>query len=244
MSDENFAAEPLPGKTPRPDEGIASQPILGEAPQIVESWFLRVGDKTIGPFMAAELEANAAAGTLGPDDLVRDRDGPWTPARHIPFLASLLQPGPGSARNFSGDRPAGPAGIGGWLILPASGLILGPIMNAVAISQDVSLLGQADVVNRPDWRLVLVAEIVLDLAFLAFLLYAAVVFFQRKRSAPPLMIALYLSGVAVMGIDSAMLVSVLDLRPEFGAVARPVLTACIWVPYFLVSRRVKATFIY
>jgi hypothetical protein len=194
--------------------------------------------------MAAELEANAAAGTLGPDDLVRDRDGPWTPARQIPFLAWLLQPGAGSAGHLSGDRPSGPAGIGGWLVLPAIGLILGPIANAVAIIQDVALLGRADVVDRPDWRLVLVAEIGLNLAFLAFRLYAAVAFFQRKRSTPPLLIGLYLSGVVVMGIDTAMLVSVLDLRPEFGAVAPPVIAACIWVPYFLLSRRVKATFIY
>jgi hypothetical protein len=59
------------------------------------------------------------------------------------------------------------------------------------------------------------------------------------------MIALLLASVVLTIIDCLMVASatrhVLDVG-EFREVAGPLVRACIWIPYFLVSRRVRATF--
>jgi hypothetical protein len=236
MSDEGIT--PQPPSAPPTDERITSQAPAGGRPASDDDWFVRWGGKELGPFTADELKANAAGGALGPEDLVRHGDGQWAPAKRIPFLAPLVRGG--ARRGPSSDGPPGPVGIGGLLILPAIGLLFGPCMTAFGIFMGFDAIDRRGV----DFHLVnvLADDIVLTFCFLLFQVYVAVAFFRRKRAAPKLMVALYLVNIAVNVTSQLMVTSVTEEDLDIAVVARPMLLAALWIPYFLMSRRVKATF--
>jgi len=243
LPDEHITPQPLPGNSSLPDERITSQPLAGNAPASDSDWFVLLHGKDIGPFTLDELKANAAAGTLGPEDLVRQRNGSWAPAKSLPFLATHLRDGVGTMPTSSGDRRTVPAGIGGWLVLPAIGLIVGPLVTAWFIFVDFKLI-DSPTASEPGIYNMLVGEILLNSGVLLFQGYVAIVFFRRKRAAPKLMIALYLLGIIVTIVDCLMVASALEQTPNVADAVRPAVQAAIWIPYFLLSRRVKATFIY
>ena len=140
-------------------------------------------------------------------------------------------------------------GIGGWLILPAIGLVGGPILNGLGIVQSLGLLfgRQMSALERELRNLptVLTTEIALSVGLLFFQLLVAVVFFQKKSAAPKLMIALLAANVLLNVFDVWLCQSLLQrLPPEaVQGLFRSVIGAAIWIPYFLVSVRVHATFV-
>jgi hypothetical protein len=66
------------------EEGITSQAASAA------DWFVLSQGQESGPFTVDELKARAAAGMIGPWDLVRNRRCKWTPARQWQFLAADL----------------------------------------------------------------------------------------------------------------------------------------------------------
>lgn len=139
----------------------------------------------------------------------------------------------------------GPSGINGWLLLPAIGVILSPIVQLITIIQSVQLLDDAAFV--PGARGVLLSEIAgLTLIALSFV-YVAIRFFQRKHDAPKLFIALLLITILFILLDSAVVSSTLSLpfmdASTGAALVRAVIGALIWVPYMLISARVRNTFV-
>lgn len=114
-------------------------------------------------------------------------------------------------------------GIGGWLLLPAFNVLLQPLLGlgGGGLALYVSVKGAQDgaLVAGP------------LLAYGAFATWVAVQFFRKKTSAPALYIAMLLVNVG--------LALALQASPVRAAIA-----AAIWVPYFLVSARVKATFVH
>jgi hypothetical protein len=85
-----------------------------------------------------------------------------------------------------------------------------------------------------------------DVGMTAFLIYAAVRFFGKRRNAPATMIALMITGIVVNGLLLAINIGA-DAEPfaiECGkALVKAIVGAIIWIPYFLVSKRVKTTFV-
>jgi membrane-bound metal-dependent hydrolase YbcI (DUF457 family) len=86
-------------------------------------------------------------------------------------------------------------------------------------------------------------------ALIVFSVIVAIYFFQKRRIVPKLMIALLLANVFFVGTDYF----VANVIPAVGSqkdvesmteFARVVIACVIWVPYFLVSKRVKATFVH
>ena len=89
------------------------------------------------------------------------------------------------------------------------------------------------------------------------LLIAAVVLlvllFQKRRVLPRLMIVFYIFNLAVCAMDLLAIVTFIanafpeiakNLIPESAkVVAQALVGTLIWVPYFLVSKRVKNTFV-
>lgn len=142
------------------------------------------------------------------------------------------------------------SGIRGWLILPAIGIVLNPILLLAGIAEAAAAQGEyGRVIDRyPTLGTLLTVEIVgagIALILSVVLLFA---FFGKRRSAPSLFIW---SSVVVIGLDIITTLISTSLRSEFpefagetipGTVARIVVSA-IWIAYFKVSPRVEATFV-
>jgi len=134
--------------------------------------------------------------------------------------------------------------FGGWLLLFAVGLVFsmisllyvysvyddgtaggpGPLSAAI---QHVADQGPAGLLNP---------RMLLQIGFSVFLVYVAVVFFTKKAHAPAIVIALLLTYGAMA------LVVLLAMDRSGGNVGNAFGVTAVWVPYFLFSRRVKATF--
>jgi len=135
------------------------------------------------------------------------------------------------------------AGIGGWLILPAIGFVLGPVVGVVAL---VISLGLYPDVASAGFGEVFALELAVLAGLLGFTIYAAVLFFGKKRNAPRTIIALFVVSIVSSGILLAVEVAAgaEDFALESGKqLVRDIIGAAIWIPYFNVSKRVKATFV-
>jgi len=134
-------------------------------------------------------------------------------------------------------------GIGGWLILPAIGLVLGGIMSVVGL---IACVGMFEGVADAGYGGYFALSICVQIGLLIFLLVAAIRFFGKKRSAPATMIGLMIANLVsslllmlfAFGMDAEEF-AVADIK-NF---ATGLVSSAIWIPYFLTSKRVKATFV-
>jgi len=154
----------------------------------------------------------------------------------------LLEIDSAAATSAPEDSTGTPEKIGGWLILPAFGLIVGGILSLVGIV--VSLDVASELPGR--YQGIFALNLLFDVGLSGFLVYAAIRFFGKRRNAPATMIALMVAGVLVNGL--LLLINIgADAGPfavESGtAMVRGAIGAAIWIPYFLVSKRVKRTFV-
>jgi hypothetical protein len=153
-------------------------------------------------------------------------------------------------------RPsAGPKGIGGWLILPFLHLVTTIVftgLNIFPLLQDwFSLIGLLlDPVNR--WMfLPIVISSVSAMAAILLAACALAMMFLKKRMLPWLMICFYSMMLLATLVDWVLFSQYPELREPYADdlgqaridLVRAIVAAAIWIPYFLVSKRVKATFI-
>lgn len=138
----------------------------------------------------------------------------------------------------------GPAGINGWLILPAISLVLGPVGALYALSQLASILNQFTP-GSVEYTIILF-EAVSQGTIGAYAIYCAYQFFSLSRLAPGLMIALFAAVAVFAVIDNLVITMAVGVRIFNGITAQgligAMLTALIWIPYFYVSVRVRNTF--
>jgi hypothetical protein len=144
--------------------------------------------------------------------------------------------------DFSAEKQESLA-IGGWLVLPAIGLILGPIINIVNI---VIYTGLIEYVINVGFPGNLTINFLAEVGMLVFLIYAATRFFGKKANTPTVMIALLIFQLVVSGVSLAIHLYAeaeifVDDSIEF--FLRGLISAGIWIPYFIVSKRVKETFV-
>jgi len=141
-------------------------------------------------------------------------------------------------------------GLGGWLILVAIQLLLAPLLIMFTIfTVDIPLLFG---VRARDYlslhqglTAVVTFETLTNIVFLFLLGFLIVLFFRKKRSFPTYMIFFYVLQSVVILADHFWFVAVApELANKTGSVTliRPLMAALVWVPYFLLSERVKVTF--
>lgn len=153
------------------------------------------------------------------------------------------------------DAPAAPSGIGGWLYLPIVHLVLNAALiafnAATGIGEGYGWIAPAGgaaplalVANRA-----LLAVSWFEAGLLGFAVFCLVQLLRRKAQLPYLMIAFYalLLAMTVAEYFLADATRPPGLSPEaleepLRAVVRTLIAAAIWIPYFIVSKRVKATF--
>ncbi|NHF58667.1 DUF3857 domain-containing protein [Flavobacteriaceae bacterium TP-CH-4] len=147
--------------------------------------------------------------------------------------------------------------IGGWLILPALGLILTPIVVLVQIITEDPLnhntwlsLYRADTESPIALVLLYGVEQLYNYLFLMFSVLLIILFFQKRSSIPTLMIIFYGTSLVVPIVDlfltkllASNLLSDSDGQALYADIGKRFVGAAIWIPYFLTSQRVKETFI-
>ena len=136
------------------------------------------------------------------------------------------------------------SGIAGWLILPAIGLVLSPIFVLVFINSRILPFFTAVQFKEvhSELRTMLILDLVANLAMFAYNIVVALFFFKKKKILPKLVISLYVLNLLFLLADRFVFLTLNDQQFTFGLV-RGVLPALIWIPYFLVSKRVRATFV-
>ena len=132
--------------------------------------------------------------------------------------------------------------LGGWLWLPAIGIVLSCIVTVVDI---IVCLGYAS--RLPSrYSGVFALGLMADFVLLALIIYAAFRFFGRRRNAPAIMIALFITAIAINGL-LLLISAAAEAEPfmvEYGkGLVKGIIGSAIWIPYFCVSKRVKKTFL-
>jgi hypothetical protein len=151
-----------------------------------------------------------------------------------------------------------PAGIGGWLVLPALGLAISPIVEGVQIFRDIlpslspdvwrTLSDPTSASYSPMWVPTIVFEATTSLLIFIFTLSLGYLFFFRKSARVPRLFIAWLVCNLIVKIIDRVLISCLPLTggaPDFEIVSslgRSITNAAIWIPYFIWSIRVKNTF--
>ncbi|CCK77556.1 conserved hypothetical protein [Oleispira antarctica RB-8] len=148
-------------------------------------------------------------------------------------------------------------GLSGWLILVAIGIVLTPIRIVALVLPmyaDIFTDGTWDVlttlgsdVYSPFWAPILIAEVVINIGVMGLWLYIAFIFFSKKVIFPKVYIGALLFSIAFIAIDAFAMTLVLPDEPIFDPetmkeLFRSLISAIIWIPYMLKSKRVKATF--
>lgn len=148
--------------------------------------------------------------------------------------------------------------IGGWLFLIAIGLVVSPFrVGNMLLGTYWPLFrdGTWQQLTTPGteayhalWAPLLVFEIVGNLGLLVLGLIALVRFVRRSRRAPKAVIVwlAWAAGYGLMdffGADLIPYVKASDDAESARELMRALLVAAIWIPYFLNSKRVKATFV-
>lgn len=149
-------------------------------------------------------------------------------------------------------------GLKGWLILVAIGLIIAPIRllsvelpmyNEILNDGTWEVLTSVDSeLYHPLWAPLLSMEIAFNLIMLVASLYLIVLFFGKHYLFPRVFITIMLVTAVFMPIDAWLVTQVAPNEPFFDTQTlrdflRTLVSAAIWVPYMLVSKRVKATFV-
>jgi Protein of unknown function (DUF2569) len=149
------------------------------------------------------------------------------------------------------------SGIGGWLVLVAIGVCLTPLRIGAEIVQGVRSL------EPSAWRVVttpgspayhplfgplIVGEMVANVGLLVWAVVLLYLFFTKRRAFPRSMIAFLIVRVAIQMADifvaRSIPVAAASIGPRvYGSLVGNLLVVFVWVPYFLKSRRVAATFL-
>ncbi len=154
--------------------------------------------------------------------------------------------------------PAGsPHGLRGWLILPMIAVVLSPLRMAKDIfdtlpSYSASNWAELTVSGGARysalWAPYLLGSLAVNILLVAFSLLLARLFFGRRSSLPRAYIGFFAVSLVVRALDlslaSMMTVDAGSVaRADWVTLIRDMVSGALWSWYFLISRRVAATFV-
>jgi hypothetical protein len=149
-------------------------------------------------------------------------------------------------------------GIGGWLILVAIGIVVTPIrliMLMMTTYPEIFSTGVWEVLTTqgseaysPLWAPILIGEILINSGMLLAWLYMAYLFFSKKMVFPKWYVGLAVFSLIFIIADAFAIKLVMPSEPVFDPdtikeLMRSLFMVVVWVPYMLISKRVKATFV-
>ncbi|MDP4085771.1 MAG: DUF2569 domain-containing protein [Bacillota bacterium] len=153
-------------------------------------------------------------------------------------------------------------GIKGWLLIVLIGLIVSIISVAVSLNDSMPLF-------KPDaWHAIttygseayhplfgpwVIYEALFNVFIIIFSICLLFMMFRKSHRFPKFMIFYFISAVFLQGIDYILSYKVLtdlpkvsetlNVYPSLDGVMRALVQTAVWVPYFIKSKRVKATFL-
>ena len=149
-------------------------------------------------------------------------------------------------------------GLSGWLILVGIGVVIAPIrllVTYIPIYTPIFEDGTWEAVTSVDselynplWGPLLIGEIAYNSIMVAASLYLIYLFFSKHYLFPKLYIAIVAVSLVFIPLDAWLVTKALPTEPMFDPettmeLMRVLIGGLIWVPYMLVSKRVKATFV-
>ncbi len=148
-------------------------------------------------------------------------------------------------------------GVGGWLVLVIFGLVIRTILYLKGLAMDYTAAWDATRWNNltipgasgydPLWAPTLLYELGATLFFVVISVLALILLSQKRATFPKVMIVFFVAILIFKIIDIVLISQIpymVKLQPQpFDAdFFRVIIQSVIWIPYFFVSRRVKATF--
>jgi hypothetical protein len=138
-------------------------------------------------------------------------------------------------------------GLEGWLALVGFGLLVEPFVLLYTIfSVNLPFLYsdnyQNVAANYPTLANLGVYELIINIAFLAALIYLNILFFKKRKIFPRYFI-IYLAANFVLILIDYLIIAGVNPSVDASDLGRAFIASAIWIPYLLKSRRVKATFV-
>jgi hypothetical protein len=149
-------------------------------------------------------------------------------------------------------------GLGGWLVLVGLGVVVSPLRiiaqvfptyaKLISDGSWTALTTPGSAAYSPLWMPILVTEIVVNLALVLAWVFVAFQFFGKRARFPKLYISMLAATITFQLFDAWAITLVSSNAEVFDAettkeLGRSIFVALIWIPYMLISKRVKATFV-
>ena len=140
----------------------------------------------------------------------------------------------------------------------AIGLVLTPLRLLVVVVKDLLPVFSSETwtilttpgseAYHPFWAPLFIFELIGNIFLILFLIIVAIFFFQRRKFVPKLIIAFLLSNLTFVVVDyfaaNSIPFEANQKDPEsLKELIRAFIVCLIWIPYFLVSKRAKGTFV-
>ncbi len=155
------------------------------------------------------------------------------------------------------ERRKNLVGLEGWLALFSVGIGIGLLYNIVQLASYPSSFADLESMRGDsptfvnDLMPILQFEVLQFVVLIGLAIWLIVLFAQRKKLARIIAIIVMITPFVLGIIDYVWTNSIIqsyniDMATEMSklsaSLGRSLLAACVWVPYFIVSKRVKATF--
>lgn len=146
----------------------------------------------------------------------------------------------------------GPEGIGGWLIFVLIGLVITPIRLVIIVFSDMIPLISEQTISLANYHgltSLIYMEIIVNLLYASFSIFLLFYIFTKHKLFPLIIIIFFLSNFFFIILDLIFAYQIPVVQQSgmdastMKELIRSLFCAVVWVPYFIVSKRVKNTFI-
>ena len=146
--------------------------------------------------------------------------------------------------------------IGGWLVLALIGMCLTPPKILLLIYQNKFLdLGNWQAVSlletgqRTLYQVVWIFELMANIFLICYAVLIIILFVNRRNTLPKFIIGFYASNLFIQVFDLVFInqlhsITEKDMGDSGKQLLQSLVFAAIWIPYFIISVRVKKTFVY